>query len=270
MTQGQLSARKGRKTGKAAARRERRESRARREAEWFYKVLGGRVPDEGTASPDVRNAAAQIAAWLKAVPAFHRGALSLRYTPKEWPRAIVREFHELSSLVIRLECALHPATGKTTTELEQASVERIEKAIEARNAVLEEMKRAAEVLKATGSKPTPVPPPRKDPWDPPTPVGVNIVALDYRAERHVALAIRALGKVRGDAPCVLPRAKPRKNATPVTETAPSSSVRLAAPTDEAPSSSVQSVAPVTEPSPAAGSEAEDEDAPSSGEVRTWH
>jgi hypothetical protein len=270
MTQG-LSVRKGKKKGIAAAkraRRERRESRARREAEWFYKVLGGRVPDEGTASPEVRSAAAQVAAWLRAVPAFHRGALSLRYTPKEWPRAIVREFRELSSLVIRLECALHPATGKTNEELEQASVERIEKAIEARNAVLEEMKRADAVLKATGSKPMPVPPPRKDPWDAPTPARVDIVGLDYRADGHVGLAIRALGKVRGDAPCVLPRAKPRKDATPVTALPPSSSVRLAEPAAEAPSSSVQLTASVTETSPAAGGETEDEDAPSSGE-RTW-
>jgi hypothetical protein len=268
-----LSVRKRKKRGIAAAksaRRERRESRARREAEWFYKVLGGRVPDEGTASAEVRSASAQVEAWLKAVPAFHRGALSLRYTPKEWPRAIVREFHELSSLVIRLECALHPATGKTNKELEQASIERIEKAIEARNAVLEEMKRAAETLKATGSKPMPVPPPRKDPWDPPTPAGVDIVGLDWRAERHVALAIRTLGKVRGDAPCVLPRAKPRKNATPVTALPPSSSVRLAEPAVDAPNSSVQWVAPVTEPSPTAGGETADEDVPSSQEVRTWH
>jgi len=211
-----LSVRKRKKRGIAAAkrhRRERRESRARREAEWFYKVLGGRVPGEAAASPEVRSAAAQVAAWLRAVPAFHRGALSLRYTPKEWPRAIVREFRELSSLVIRLECALHPATGKPNKELEHASVERIEKAIEAR-------------------KPVPLPPPRKDPWDSPTPAVVDIIQLADRAERHVALAIRTLGKVRGDAPCVLPRAKPRKNGTPGGETA-------------------------------------DEDVPSSQEVRTW-
>jgi hypothetical protein len=252
-----LSVRKRKKRGIAAAksaRRERRESRARREAEWFYKVLGGRVPGEGAASPEMRSAAAQIAAWLKEVPAFHRGALSLRYTPKEWPRAIVREFGELSSLVVRLECSLHPATGKTTGELEQASIERIEKAIEARNAQIEEI---MEAQKASSSKPMP-----------PLPAGVDLAQLDYRAGRHVALAIRALGKVRGDAPCVLPRAKPRagRNATPVTELPPSSSVRLAAPDVEAPNSSVHLVASATEPSPAAGSETED--APNSREVRT--
>ncbi len=255
MTQGSLSVRKGRKTGRAAKRlaRERRESHIQREAEWFYKVLGGRVPDDGMASPEVRSAAAQIEAWLKAVPAFHRGALSLRYTPREWPGAIVREFGDLSSLAVRLECSLHPATGKTNAELEKASVERIEKAIAARNAQIEE---AVAVEKATGcSKPMPVRPLREDPA---LPARVDLAELDSRADRHVALAIRALGKVRGDAPCVLPRARPRarKNATPVTKRPPSSSVHW--------------VASATEPSPAAGGGTLDEDAPSSREVRTWH
>jgi hypothetical protein len=228
--------RKGKKTGSAVAkklRQGRRESHGRREAGWFYKVLGGRVPDEGTASPEVRSAAAQIEAWLKAMPAFHRGALSLRYTPKEWPPVIVREFRELSSLAVRLECALHPATGKTNRELEQASVERIEKAIEARNAQIEAIEKATAAQDTTCPKPMPV-------------ACVDLVRLDHRAARHVALAIRALGKVRGDASCVLPRAKPDKHATPVTELPPSSSVQWVA------------------------SDTEHEDAPSSGEVRTWH
>jgi hypothetical protein len=114
-----------------------------------------------------------------------------------------------------------------------------------------------EAQKASSSKPMP-----------PLPAGVDLAQLDYRAGRHVALAIRALGKVRGEAPCVLPRAKPRahKNATPVTELPPNSSVRLAAPDVEAPNSSVHLVASATEPSPAAGSETED--APNSREVRT--
>jgi hypothetical protein len=273
MTRDLLSARKREKTVKAAAkklRRERRESRARREAEWFYKVLRGRVPEEGTASPEVRSAAAQIEAWLKAVPAFHRGALSLRYRRRPWPAAIVRQFGGLSSLAIRLECALHPATGKTNEELEKAAIERIEKTIAAREAAVEEIK-AITAQNATCSAPTHMRPRGEDP---PLPADVDIARLDYRAERHVALAIRALGKVRGDAPCVLPRAKPRvdQSVTPVTEPRPSSSVRLAAPAVEAPSSSVHLAASVTDPSPVAGSETEDEDEdpPSSREVRRWH
>jgi hypothetical protein len=266
MTQG-LSARKGKKRAIAAAKsapRERRESRARREAEWFYKVLGGRMPDDGTAPLGARSAAAQIEAWLKAVPAFHRGALSLRYTPKKWPRAIVREFGGLSSLALRLECALHPATGMTNEELEKASVERIEKALAEREA-----RTAGLADEAAGSKATSMP---QEDEDPPLPAGVDIVRLEYRADRHVKLAIRALGKVRGDAPCVLPLAKPRadKSATTVTEPPPSSSVCLAARAVEAPSSSVHLAASVTESSPATGGETEDEDVPSSREVRTWH
>jgi hypothetical protein len=269
MTHGSFFVRKGEKTGKAAAKRlgrRRRESRARREAEWFYKVLRGRVPYEGTAPPEVRRAAAQIDAWLKAVPAFHRGALSLRYARKEWPRAIVREFGGLSSLVIRLECALHPATGKTNEELEKASIDRIEKALAEREA-----RKTALAAAAAGSKPTSMP---QEDEDPPLPAGVDIERLEYRADRHVKLAVRALGKVRADMPCVLPLAKPRadQNAMPVSVRPPSSSVCLATPAIEAPSSSVHVVASVTEPSPVAGSETEDEDedAPSSREVRTWH
>jgi hypothetical protein len=221
------------------------------------------VPDEGAVPPEERSAAVQIDAWLKAVPAFHRGALSLRYRPKEWPRAIVREFGDLSSLAVRLECALHPAMGKTNAELEKASVERLEKAIDARNAQIEK----ANAAEKAGSEPMPGRPRR----DPALAVGVDLAQLDFRADRHVALAIRALGKVRGDAPCVLPRSKPRpdKNAPLVTELPPSSSVRLAAPDVDAPSSSVQCVSSDTGPSPASGSETEDEDAPSSQKVRTW-
>jgi hypothetical protein len=261
-----LSVRQGRETGGAAEkrrRRERRESHGRREAEWFYKVLGGRVPDEGAAPPEVQSAAVQIDAWLKAVPAFHRGALSLRYRPKEWPRAIGREFGDLSSLAVRLECALHPATGKTNAELEKASVERIEKAIEARNAQIE---KATAAEKASCSEAMPLRP-RRD--DLSLSGVVDLAQLDFRADRHVALAIRALGKVRGDAPCVLPRAKPRadKNPTPIAELPPGSSVRLAESDVGAPSSSVQWVN--TEPSPASGSEAGADQAASSREVRTW-
>jgi hypothetical protein len=264
MTRDLLSARKREKTGKAAAkklRRARRESRARREAEWFYKVLRGRVPEEVTASPEVRSAAAQIEAWLRAVPAFHRGALSLRYRRRPWPWAIVREFGGLSSLAVRLECALHPATGKTNEELEKAAIERIENTIEAREAA--RVAAAVACSKATSMHP--------HDEDPPLPAGVDIARLDYRAERHVALAIRALGKVRGDAPCVVPGVNPRadKNATLVTEPPPSSSVRVAAPAVEAPSSSVHLAASVTESSPAVG-DTGDEDPPSSREVRRWH
>jgi len=256
MTDGPVTVSKGRKPGKKARthQRERRESRARREAGWFYKVLGGRVPDERNAPPEVRSAAVQIEAWLKAVPPFHRGALSLRFTPREWPKAIVGEFHEFSSLVIRLECALHPATGKTTEELEKASIARIEEAIAANMANIERIKRAAEARENAASELKTV----KVHEEPPTPVEVNVTRLEHRAARHVALAIRALGKVRGDVPCAVPRANPpeRKEPMPATELPPSSSVHL--------------VPSATELPPACGGEAEDQDAASSREVRTWH
>src|SRR5580698_9078248 len=96
---------------------------AEREASWFFRELGGKVP-EG-ADPATREAADRIDAWLRAIPAFHRGVLALRYVPRSWPKPIAEEFGELASIVVRLECALHPAVGRSTEDLEQASIERL-------------------------------------------------------------------------------------------------------------------------------------------------
>ena len=89
------------------ARREHLEERAEREVAWFFEVMGGRVPMEGAAGPRyARPAAEVIARTLKSLRAFHRGALALRYTPREWPESLTRQYGRWTSLVVRLECVV--------------------------------------------------------------------------------------------------------------------------------------------------------------------
>ena len=136
---------------------------ARTEMDWFFGTLGGRVPDEGSELAYARPAAEAIREWLKAITAFHRGALALRFTPREWPPTLTKRYGKSTSLVVRLECALHPSRGDQSTEaLERASVERLERVIAKRG------------------------------WDKRD--------LLQRAIAHEFLAIRAYLKVRGEEP----------------------------------------------------------------------
>jgi hypothetical protein len=105
--------------------RERQEEMAGRELEWFYGTLGGRVPDEGTNLANHRPAAQAIAAWLASIAAFHRGALAMQFTPREWPSLLTELYGRSTSLVIRLECVLHPSDGKPTEQHERESVARL-------------------------------------------------------------------------------------------------------------------------------------------------
>jgi hypothetical protein len=110
------------------SRRAHLEERAEHEVAWFFEVMGGRVPDEGAAGPRyARPAAEVIARTLKSLSAFHRGALALRYTPREWPESLTRHYGKWTSLVVRLECVRHPTPGTNTTEeIERAAIERLE------------------------------------------------------------------------------------------------------------------------------------------------
>ena len=136
------------------------EACARREAEWFYGTLRGRVPQNGSFAR--RRRAAVVKGALQSIPAFHRGALSLWHTNKVWPADLRREFGPATSLVVRLECAQHPAVGGATEALEAAAVERLS------------------ALVARGSD-----------------ADVQaLVGLEIRARRHYELAIRALAKAR--------------------------------------------------------------------------
>jgi hypothetical protein len=131
-----------------------------REAAWFYGSLGGRIPAAG--SPARRRRAAAVEAALQAIPAFHRGALSLWHTEKTWPPDLRKEFGIGTSLVVRLECALHPSVGVSTEVLEAAAVERI-------SALLARAKSRDEQA---------------------------LARLAVRADRHYYLAIRLLAKAR--------------------------------------------------------------------------
>jgi hypothetical protein len=153
--------------------REEREERAQLEAEWFYGDLRGSVDN---ASPEMREAAVAVEATLRSISTFHRGALSLWYTEKSWPEALREEFGPATSLVVRLACARTPSVGSTEV-LEAAAAERLLAWIrgEGDDSALED--------------------------------------LDFRADKHFHLAIRALAKA-------LP-------ATPRVAEGPGSSVVLA-------------------------------------------
>ncbi len=156
---------------------------AEREAEWFFRELGGRVPEGG--DPATRAAAERVDAWLRAIPAFHRGVLALRYLPRSWPRPIRDEFDEIASVVVRIECARHPAVGLATEALEQASLERLLSVIE-----------RCERVRA-----------RRPPGGRTRPdcrAERELLRLARRAYRHVDLAHRALTRVRGFKACVVP------------------------------------------------------------------
>jgi hypothetical protein len=98
------------------------------------------------------------------------GALALRYMPREWPEPIEHEFGGWSSVIVRLECAVHPSNGGTSTD-----------ALESAAAV-----RLAELIAKGGAE-------RRE-----------VVRLIVRAFKHVRAAVRAYVEVRGLGPSVLP------------------------------------------------------------------
>jgi predicted nucleic acid-binding protein len=135
------------------------EGRAEAEAAWFYGTHGGQVPVTG---PD-REAALATERRLASLVTFHRGAFALWFSAKEWPARIHREFRVGASLVVRLECALHPAVGRSTDELEAAAVARLVERI---------VRGSAEDER-------------------------HLARLRRRAERHFRLAVKALAGVGG-------------------------------------------------------------------------
>jgi len=162
--------------------------RTEQEAEWFFRDLGGKIPEGGDAG--TRAAALRIDGWLHEIPPFHRGVLALRYVPRSWPTCIEDELGELASVVVRLECALHPTVGSTTEALERASVERLREEIQICERARARHERSWRTPPMTASE-------------------ERIGRLVRRAWRHVALAIRALAKARGVGPCVVPGRGPR-------------------------------------------------------------
>jgi hypothetical protein len=150
------------KKARRALRRAAVES-ARAEAEWFF------THAKSDRSPDAVEAARKIQRWLDRLVTFHVGCLALRYTPRTWPKAIAAEFGGFASLVVRMECAAHPAVGGTTEQLEAASVARLEKMIAERG--------------------------RKN--------QLELFELEEHACQHLRAATRAYARVRGVGPSVL-------------------------------------------------------------------
>ena len=141
------------------------------EVEWFYTCAKGGVPDVTEATVADREAAAKIQGWLGRLATFHVGALSLRFTPREWPASLTTYFGRTASLVVRLDCAAHPSQGYAPTgELEAAAVQRIEK-----------------MLAGRGNP-------------------AALLRLERHALEHVEAAITAYIEVRGLGPSVLPMA----------------------------------------------------------------
>ena len=151
------------------ARKLRAEETALAEVEWFFTSANGKVPGRGEAPPEVRRAAEKINGWLAASGPVRHGALSLRFTPRDWPGLIESRFGAWTSLVVRLDCAVHPSDGGVSTEdLETAAVHRLE-------ALLATQKGARQ-----------------------------LAVLESRAMQHVHASIRAYVKVRGLGRSVLP------------------------------------------------------------------
>jgi hypothetical protein len=167
--------------------RERIDERAEKETEWFFGVMGGRVPDPGVGPAYARPAAEAIDQWFRSVPPFHRGALALYHEKRAWPETLTKEFGSLTSLVVRLECArLADGNRKSGVELESAAVRALEEDIAAcqRRRTAVQGTRRDGVVTARERK---------------------VQRRISRASKHKRLAFRAYAKSRGDAPCVLPR-----------------------------------------------------------------
>ena len=150
-------------------RKLRAEETALAEVEWFFTSANGKVPGRGEGPPEIRRAAEKIASWLEASRAVHYGVLSLRFTRRAWPASMESRFGGWTSLIVRLDCAVHPSDGGVSRQdLETAAVHRLE------------------MLLATqkGAR--------------------QLAVLESRAEQHVRAAVRAYVKVRGLGRSVLP------------------------------------------------------------------
>jgi hypothetical protein len=155
--------------------------RAEREAAWFYGTLGGKVPENG--SPATRAAAVQIDAWLAQLSSFQRGVLALRFGEKVWPSDIERELEPVAAIAVRIECAHHPAVGRTE-DLERASVARLQEIIRLADRARTRRRRPESDARCDAER--------------------TIHRLFIRAARYAHAAMRAFARARGRLPCVVP------------------------------------------------------------------
>jgi hypothetical protein len=167
-------------------RRDRIEERAEKEIDWFFGVMGGRVPEPGVGPEYARPAAETIDRWFRSIPPFHRGAMALVFDDREWPETLTKEFGYLTSLVVRLECAnLADGVGRSAAEREPVAIGQLEEAIAT-------CQRRREAVEGTRGELM-------------TSRERRVQRRLWRALRHKELALRAYAKARGNAPCVLPR-----------------------------------------------------------------
>ncbi len=155
----------------------------RRELQWFYVRMRGRVPCALDASALHVAAASRVAGWLSELRPGHRGAFALRYDGRRWPVRLVRRFGGLTSVVVRFT-ATRRSRGPTETfaQAEQAAV--------------------AELLADIAAASRPADPTRRGAFDRGRAKKLRRLQLD--AQKYVRCAERAYFHARRGAPCAIP------------------------------------------------------------------
>jgi len=168
------------------AESERHLRRAKRELAWFFRVMGGQVPDPGVGTAYARPAAEKIARWLRGIRPAYRDLLALAFETRAWPGKLTGEFGALTSVVVRLESrSVADGTGRLPAEREAVAVRRLVEAIEARAPHREAVQGTCrEVVLTPGER--------------------ALLRKAWRAERLLENALTAYREVRDGVPNVLP------------------------------------------------------------------
>ena len=176
----------GPETRALRAESERHHRRARRELAWFFRVLGGHVPEPGVGPEYARPAAEKIDRWLRGVRPTYRNLLTFAFETRAWPAKLAHEFRALTSVVVRLECrSVADGTGRLPPERELVAVRRLVAAIEAREAHRQAVQGTCrEAVLSPGE--------------------LALLRKTWRAERLVQNATTAYREVRDGVPNVLP------------------------------------------------------------------
>jgi hypothetical protein len=105
------------------------ESAAEEELRWFFAATQANVSPEGEL-PDQREPARVIRGRLDRLLTFHVGALALRFTPRSWSAVLDSQYGEWASLVVRMDCAVHPSDApRSVADCESEAAARVESAV---------------------------------------------------------------------------------------------------------------------------------------------
>jgi hypothetical protein len=168
------------------AESERYQRRAKRELAWFFRVIGGQVPEPGVGPAYARPAAEKIDRWLRGVRPRYRDLLALAFETRAWPGKLAQEFRGLTSVVVRLECrSVADGTGRLPPEREAVAVRRLVERIDVRELHRKEVQGACREVVLT-------------------PGELALLRKTWRAERLVQNALTAFREVRDGVPNVLP------------------------------------------------------------------